>query len=233
MALHESSVPVFSGIDYVLFVLVLMISFLIGLYYGIWSKNKPTTPKEYFLGNRNMGIFPVAISLLVTFVSGTNLIAVTTDIYAHGTLHWLYAVSNLVMVIAASFIFLPVFYELRLPSSFSYLKLRFGRKVQLLASFIYLMGTTCLVAVILYIPSLVINHVAGVSTALSSIVLGLICIFYTAVGGFRAVIWADFFQAILMFGSSIGIICVGLRLVGGFGEIWAAAERGGRLIYSK
>lgn len=229
MMLEQIILRQFTRIDYVLFVTVLVISFFIGLYHGFWSKNKPTTPEEYFLGNRNMGVIPVALSLLVTYISGMNIIGVTSDVYAYGTYHWLYAVSMFVMVIVTSHILLPVFYELRLPSSFSYLKLRFGRKIQLLGSLLFILQISLFSSINLYLPPLVLKQAAEVPIALTTIVLGFVCIFYTGIGGFRAVIWADIFQTLLIVGSCVGIVYTGVNLVGGFGEVWEAAERGGRL----
>ncbi|XP_055715889.1 sodium-coupled monocarboxylate transporter 2-like [Phlebotomus papatasi] len=128
------------------------------------------------------------------------------------------------------YVFIPIFYDLKLPSSFCYLKLRFGRNVQLLASFIFLVSTTLYVSVIIYVPALVFNHVAGVSITVTVVVLGCVCIFYTAIGGFRAVIWTDLFQAFIMVICCSAIIYIGYGIVGGFDNIWEASKRGHRLI---
>ncbi|XP_059623001.1 sodium-coupled monocarboxylate transporter 2-like [Phlebotomus argentipes] len=219
-----------SGLDYALFTLVLVISVFIGYYHGVQSKTKPNTPDEFFLGNKNMSVFPVAVSLLVTFVSGMQIIGISADVYAHGMQLWLYVFTNFIMVLVTSYIFLPVLYELQLPSSFSYLKLRFGRETQLLASFIYLIGASLFVAINFYVPALVVRHITGTSIWLTTVVLGSVCIFYTAIGGFRAVIWADFFQAILIIVCCLAIAFVGLNLVGGSKEVWSRAQSGGRTV---
>ncbi|XP_055709051.1 sodium-coupled monocarboxylate transporter 1-like [Phlebotomus papatasi] len=226
----ESSQPSLDYIDYVLFILVLLISFLIGLYYGMLSKVKQDTPEEYFLGNRNMGVFPVSISLLVTFISGASIIGLTVDVYAHGTHQWQYVFTCFIMLIATWYIFLPIFYELQLPSTFAYLKLRFGRQTQLLASFMFFCVATLSASICIYIPALVLNQTSGISPAITMIILGLVCIFYTAIGGFRAVIWVDLFQSSLIVACCIAIIVIGLKLVGGVNEVWEASKRGERLI---
>ena len=40
-----------------------------------------------------------------------------------------------------------------------------------------------------------------------------VCIFYSCVGGIKAVIWTDAFQALCMFGSYLGIIVYGRWVV--------------------
>lgn len=58
----------FSLMDYSFFVLLLLISALIGVYYGFMSKHKQNNVSEYILGGRSMSILPVATSLVASYV---------------------------------------------------------------------------------------------------------------------------------------------------------------------
>ncbi|GFW25355.1 uncharacterized protein TNCV_5089201 [Trichonephila clavipes] len=49
-------------------------------------------------------------------------------------------------------------------------------------------------------------------------------------GGMKAVLWTDVFQAILMFAALFAIIIKGFLLLGGIGNIFEIANEGGRLI---
>lgn len=49
----------------------------------------------------------------------------------------------------------------------------------------------------------------------------------------RAVVWTDFIQFVLIMTSIIAVIFIGTEQVGGFSNVWAAAERGQRLIVFK
>lgn len=51
------------AIDYTIFCGMLLICALIGVYYAFISKKKPNTTNEYLIGDRQMGIFPIAMSL--------------------------------------------------------------------------------------------------------------------------------------------------------------------------
>lgn len=57
---------VFGWIDYALFGLLLLVSVLIGVYFGFFSKQDTTA--EYLLGGRRMGCFPVAMSIIARSV---------------------------------------------------------------------------------------------------------------------------------------------------------------------
>ncbi|GAB0097891.1 hypothetical protein DMENIID0001_135730 [Sergentomyia squamirostris] len=219
----------FTTIDYVSFVLVLGISVGIGLYFGIWFKRRQNTPEDYFLGGRDMGVIPVAISLLGTFVSGMSMIGIAAEVYLFGTLHWMFIITFLIMTLVGIYVFLPIFHELQLPSTFGYIKLRFGRKAQLLASLMSMLTTTILAAVNLYVPALVLNYILGTSILTGTLAIGTCCIFYTTFGGFRAVVWADLFQSVIILLCTITLIYIGLRITGGFSEVWNVCDQGGRL----
>lgn len=56
----------FSFLDYVLFVGMLALSTLIGIYYGFLAKTKQNTVKEYLLGGKTMHIVPISVSLIAS-----------------------------------------------------------------------------------------------------------------------------------------------------------------------
>lgn len=56
----------FSTVDYVIFAALLLLSALIGVYFGFVSKIKQNNTKEYLLGGKTMSKFPVSASLIAT-----------------------------------------------------------------------------------------------------------------------------------------------------------------------
>lgn len=57
----------FGWLDFTLFVLMLIFSTMIGIYFGFWGK-KEDTPKEYLHGGKTMSTIPVAVSLVARSV---------------------------------------------------------------------------------------------------------------------------------------------------------------------
>lgn len=53
----------FAWSDYLVFVLMLLLCICIGIYFGFFEK-KNNTEDEYLVGDRNMQIFPIALSLV-------------------------------------------------------------------------------------------------------------------------------------------------------------------------
>lgn len=82
-------------------------------------------------------------------------------------------------------------------------------------------------------PALALSQVSGINLHIITCATGMICIFYTTVGGLKAVVWTDTLQFLLMIGGLVCVIVLGLTEIGGIEHVWATADAGGRLIFFK
>lgn len=83
--------------------------------------------------------------------------------------------------------------------------------------------------IVLFAPAISLEVVTGMPKSVAILVIGLVCVFYSTIGGLKAVLLTDVFQSILMFSSVFIVIISGLIYAGGFEEIFKAASEGGRL----
>jgi Na+/proline symporter len=60
---EEATRLLFGWLDGGFFILMLLLSTLIGVYFGFWGK-KEDSPHEYLLGGKAMNTLPVAVSLV-------------------------------------------------------------------------------------------------------------------------------------------------------------------------
>ncbi|XP_055316602.1 sodium-coupled monocarboxylate transporter 1-like [Sitodiplosis mosellana] len=220
----------FSWLDYGFFVGLLSISALIGIHYGFFSKHKQNNTDEYILGGRSMKILPVATSMIATHISGQTLVGLPTEIYSNGTQYVVFVITSVLLGLALAYIFLPLYHNLGVTSSFEYLERRFDRRIRFLATFVYTIKYILFTPAVIYVPALVFSQVSGLDLHYVTPVICAVCVFYTTIGGLRAVVCTDFIQFLLMLTAVIVIITLGTTGVGGFANVWSAAERGGRLI---
>lgn len=61
----------------------------------------------------------------------------------------------------------------------------------------------------------------------------LVCIFYTTLGGLKAVVWTDTLQFSIMIGAMACLTWLGTQVAGGFINVWVVAEKGDRLDFFK
>lgn len=109
--------PVLKTADFVVFACTLGVSALIGLFYAIKDRNKNNT-EEFLLGGRKMGVLPVTLSLLSSFISAVTLLGTPAEIYTYNTMFWWISVAFLVTTLGTAFIFIPIFYKLGITSTF-------------------------------------------------------------------------------------------------------------------
>lgn len=108
----------FSVVDYVVFSIMLLISALIGMWYGCRPGAKQKTTAEYLLGGREMKTWPVAISVLVSFLSALYLLGLQGEIYTNGTQFYVLIFGYVLICTTTSTVFIPMFRRIKLTSVF-------------------------------------------------------------------------------------------------------------------
>lgn len=78
-----------------------------------------------------------------------------------------------------------------------YLEKRFGRLTRTFTSLAFSIQMILYMAVVLYTPSIALEAVTGLSLMSSITLVGLVCVFYSTIGGIKAVIITDVFQVII------------------------------------
>ncbi|XP_050448489.1 sodium-coupled monocarboxylate transporter 1-like isoform X2 [Cataglyphis hispanica] len=227
---HELRELTFGWTDYILFGGLLGISVLIGIYFGFFSTKQDNTT-EYLLGGKTMSFLPISMSLIASHISGVSLLGVPSEVYQYGTQYAACIFTSFISCFLIIFLYLPVFYKLQLKSTFEYLEIRFARPVRILASFLYTLSLIVYVPLIIYVPALAFSQATGMNLYYVAPVICLVCIFYTTIGGLKAVVWADTVQMTVTVGSLVAVLILGTIAVGGVGATWRIAEEGGRIVF--
>ena len=212
----------FETIDYVVFCSTILISISIGIYHAFWGLRQTTTD-TYLMANRQMGFLPVSMSLLVTIMSAVTVLGVPATIYQYGTSYWGFAFSYFIFIPILAHLIMPILYDMRLTSAYEYLELRFSRTVRLCGTTCYVLMMVVYMGVVIYAPALALNAVTGLNLWILIVSLCLSCAFYTTMGGMRAVIWTDVFQAIIMLVAQILVLAIGVSKLGGIKRVFEIA----------
>lgn len=101
--------------DYIIFILSLVISSGIGIFYALKDKRKQNT-NDFLLGGQDMPLFPVTLSLLASFLSAVSVLGIPAEIYYNGTMYWLIIFGFVISYPMAAQAFLPVFHRLQITS---------------------------------------------------------------------------------------------------------------------
>ena len=108
----------FHWADYLVFVIMLIISAGIGLVFGWFDRNKKKSTKDFLLGGGNLNVFPVGISILASFTSAIARLGFSTEMYRYGTMYWMVTLSYPFTQGVAALIYIPLFHGLKLTSAY-------------------------------------------------------------------------------------------------------------------
>lgn len=200
-------------------------AYLVGmLTMGIYFSRKNTNTEEYFVGGRSFAGWIVGLSLVGTSISSITFIAFPADAFKTA---WLRFLPNLMLpvgIVVASHIFLPFFRRGKITSAYQYLEGRFGPSIRIYGAVAFIITQLLRVSIVLYLLSLVLHEIVGLSPAMCILVAGTFVALYTVLGGIDAVIWTDVIQTIVLILGSV--LCLGIiihQLPGGLGQIFSVA----------
>ncbi|CAH0390612.1 unnamed protein product [Bemisia tabaci] len=218
-----SGVKYLDWFDWCVFGGMLLLSSAIGVYFAFFSKKKQDTTSEYLMGGRTMPIFPISMSLIASYISGITLLGTPAEIYVYGSQAYMGVISDILTNITIVIVYLPVFFKLQVTSSYEYLNRRFGPAVRLFGTCLFLIKMMLYIPIVVYVPALAFSQVTGINLHLISPIVCSVCIFYTSLGGLKAVVWADTLQMFLMMGGIVVVLIIGIVKVGGLGIVYDRA----------
>jgi SSS family transporter len=202
-----------NALDYI--VIVLYLSGLIG--FGFLFRNQ-SSEKDYFLGGRQLGWFPLSLSVMATQLSAISFVSAPAFVGLRdgGGLKWLtYELAVPLAMLFVMFVIAPALYRSGHFSIYAFLEDRFGRSTRLLVSGFFQIVRGFATGMMVYAMAIILEAVMGIPYWQSVVVVGVVTLLYSAMGGMKAVVWGDAIQMCLIFGGLIAVAIFALYDVGG------------------
>ena len=196
----------------------------------IGSSRQQHTSADYFLAGRNVGWFAIGGSLFASNIGSEHIVglagsgAMSGMAMAHWEMHaWI--------MLMLGWIFVPFYYRANVFTMPEFLEKRFNSRVRLILSMVSLVAYVFTkVSVTVYAGALVFRTLLpDLEVILFGQVWGpfwlgafatvMLTGIYTVFGGFRAVLYTDSVQALLLIIGSASITLIGLDALGGWNEL--------------
>ncbi|MGI9877921.1 sodium:solute symporter family transporter [Vibrio chagasii] len=173
---------------------------------GALVGRRVTSANQFALGDRNIPWWAIGISVVCTYVSAMSFLGGPAWSYKEGlsviAIHLNYPL--VIFFIVA--VFMPFFYNNGLTSIYEYQERRFGKASRITLSLIFLIKQAISSAAVLYATSLILEFITGIDVTYCIIIVTVIALIYTVMGGIAAVIWTDVIQAVILFLGAFIII---------------------------
>ncbi|WP_405565092.1 sodium:solute symporter [Streptomyces sp. NBC_01180] len=204
--------------------LVVIVIYLVAIsVIGLRLAGRQRTAKDYFVGDSHMPWWTVSFSVVATETSVLTVISVPGGAYSgQGFGNVELALGYVIGRVVVATVLIPLYKRGGFVSAYQYLGSRFGLKLQGLASVTFVFTRLLAEGVRLFasaIPIKLLLDELGMHTSFRTIiiVLTVITVVYTYLGGIKAVIWTDTIQMGLYLGGAILAIAVLYGHVGGDG----------------
>jgi len=183
----------FSSVDWitlgVYFALIIGVAWKAGRSSGSTEENN-----SFFLAEKGVVWWIVACSLLMSNVGAEHFVGLTGTAANSGVAVALFEWFATGPIVFLALIMLPVYMKSNVSTTLGYLKLRYGECVrQSVVALSLVLYVLTKISATLYAGGLVLSVVSGsaVSPLISVVLLILLTLGYTAVGGLKAVVWTE------------------------------------------
>jgi len=167
--------------------------------FAMYQSRKNVGLEGFFLANRRLPWYAIGLSVMATQASAITFIGTTGQAFDDGMeFIQVYLPQPIAMILICVF-FVPFFYKAKLYTAYEYLETRFDSKTRSLTAFLFLVSRGLAAGITLYAPAIVLSVIMGWDEKTTIVLMGVITILYTMVGGITAVIWTDVVQMLMMF----------------------------------
>ena len=195
----------------------LFLYLVVVLVIGVKSAGKNRTQSDFLIADRKLGAWAIALSERASGESAWLLIGLPGAALAVGFLE-IWAAVGCVLGIIFSWLFIAVplrelagkYNSMTLPDLFANYFNDETKSLRIISSLIITFFFTFYVAAQFNAAGKVLNVTFGIPQFTGMLIGAGIILLYTMLGGFRAVVWTDMVQAIIMFSTLVILPIVGL-----------------------
>jgi SSS family transporter len=181
--------------------IVLCITLLGVIAYGVYKSRTSKNLEGYFLSNRQMPWYLVLLGIMGTQASAITFLTAPGQAYTDGMrfVQYYFGLPLAMIVICVSFV--PIFQKLKVYTAYEYLENRFDVKTRTLTSFLFLLSRGLSTGISIFAPSLILHSMMGWDIYITNIIMGGLLIIYTVTGGAKAVAYTQQLQFIIIYAA--------------------------------
>jgi len=171
--------------------------------FGLWRGRGGTTTSHYLLAGKTMPWYAMGLSIMATQASAITFISTPGQAYVDGMrfVQYYFGLPIAMVILAATAV--PIFHKAGVYTAYEYLERRFDLKTRALAGIVFLIQRGAAVGLALYAPAIVMSVIFGWNDRATTLIIGIICVLYTTMGGIPAVTWTDVMQMSIIFAGLI------------------------------
>ncbi len=190
---------------------IVLIVTLVGIIlYGLYKSRSEKNLESYFLMNRNSSWYLILLSIIGTQASAVTFLSAPGQAYTDGMRFVQNYFGLPLAMVVLCITFVPVFHRLKLFTAYEFLEKRFDGKTRTFTSLLFLLQRGLSTGISISAPSIILSSLLGWNILWTNILMGGLLIIYTFTGGVKAVAYTQQIQIIIIFA---GMFIVGYLVV--------------------
>lgn len=167
--------------------IVLIVTLLFIVIYGVWKTKGSKNVEDYILGSNETPWHTVGLSVMATQASAITFLSTPGQAYHDGMgfLQFYFGLPIAMVVICVTFI--PIYHKYKVFTAYEYLEKRFDLRTRSLAAILFLVQRGLGTGLTIYAPAIILSALLGWNLTIMNIVIGVLVIIYTFSGGTKAV----------------------------------------------
>ena len=211
--------------------LAIIALYLIGItLFGLRFRKKQRSLRDYFLADRNIPWWAIALSIVAAETSTLTIISMPGLAYDSNLTFLQVAMGYVVGRLIISLVLLPHYFRGDLYTAYQLIERRFGQRLRTVTASLFLLTRAAAEGVRVYAVSIVVSIALGTGEIASIAIITVLTLIYTFEGGLAAVIWTDVVQTFIYIGGTfVGVFTILHLAPGGWTAIHSAAASAGKL----
>ncbi len=166
--------------------------------YGTWKSRNAADVDTYLRAGRTSKWWLVALSIMATQASAITFLSTPGQAYVDGMRFVQFYLGLPIAMIILSITAVPIYNKLNVYTAYEYLEKRLDLKNRMLGSALFLTQRGLAAGFTIYAPSLILSVILGWEMNITIIIVGVMVIIYTTVGGTVAVNKTHFLQMLII-----------------------------------
>lgn len=157
------------------------------VFYGVMKTRSVDNVKSYLMGDRDLKWWTIGLSVMATQASAITFLSTPGQAYDSGLgFAQFYFGLPIAMVILCVFV-LPIYYKLKVYTAYEYLEGRFDVRVRTMTALLFLIQRGLAAGITIYAPAIILSSILDWNLNVTIFLIGIVVIFYTVMGGTKAV----------------------------------------------
>jgi len=192
---------------------------------GVWFSRKNKNTDQFTKASGKIPQWAVGISIYATFLSSNTFLGVPGKAFGSNWNSFVFSLSMPISAWIAAKYFVPFYRNSGEISAYTHLEQRFGKWARTYAVVCFLLTQLARMGSVFFGIALSLQAMTGYSMQSIIIVMGIIIIIYTVLGGMEAVIWTEVAQGIIKtLGAIIILYFIIHQMPGGINKIIAIGK---------